>query len=138
MPKKKPEAIEAEIVTRKPKKKVGLDSVEASALLMSEGYTKDPMEATKYHDEFTPDIDAEMRAKLRESMGFDFKIKMQDRKRLIVTTKGHPRLRVQTFVNPADVDEYGNIISQALINRLVDACIALKAKWDVRMEEMGK
>ena len=138
MPKKPTEAIEGEIVTRKRKKKLGINSVEASALLMSECYTKDPEEALAYDRDFTDQFDAEMRGKLRDAMGFDFKIKLQDRTRLVVTTKGTPRLRCHTFVLPADLDQYGNIVSQALINRLVDTCLQLKAKYDKKMEGMGK
>lgn len=122
---------------RKGKKKLGVDSVEASALLMSEGYTKDPIEALNYEAEQTEIFDAEMRAKLRESMGFDFKVKMQGNKLVVYSKPVKNRVKVHTFVLPADLDEYGNIISPALINRLVDACIELKAKWDEKHEGVG-
>jgi len=119
-----------------PKKKLGVDSVEASALMLSEGYTKDPEEALAYDQEFNDQMDKEMRAKLRDAMGFDFKIKMQGN-RMTITSKDKPRVRVHTFINPGDKDDYDNIVSEALIQRMVDACLRLKAKWDAKHEEIA-
>lgn len=111
----------------------GLTSVEAAALYVSGGRTTDPELATHLSSGDTLNMDAMQRAHLRRMMGFDFKVRLSGRK-LLVSSKEGPKVRTHAKVQPGDVDAYGNIISEELIGRLVEACIRLKVKWEKAQE----
>lgn len=107
----------------------GLTSQEAAALLLSEGRTSNVQEAEMLASAQEFDMDAIMRSGLRRQMGFDFQIKTSPRK-LYVLAKDGPKVHTHAKVKEGEMDEYGNIISEDLIARLVDACVRLKVKWD--------
>lgn len=108
----------------------GLSSVEGAALFLSGGETTDPNEAVMMaNDHQTFDMDALTRAALRREMGFDFKVKVRGSK-VMVSAKDGPQVRTSCRIKPGEVDEHGNIISEELISRLVDACLRLKTKWE--------
>lgn len=113
------------------KKKLGLTSVEAAALIQSEGRTKDPDEAAAYMQGQDLNIDALQRAGLRRAMGFDFELKVHPRK-VMVFAKDDRKIRANAKIKSGDVDEYGNITNPELIERLVQACLTLKTKWDAK------
>lgn len=107
----------------------GISSTEAAALYISGGQTTDPNEAVAYSDGTALNMEALQRAHLRRMMGFDFKVKVHGRK-LLVSSKEGPAVRTHAKVLPGDLDQYGNIISEDLIGRLVEACVRLKVKWE--------
>ena len=113
-----------------------LSSVEAAALLVSGGKTKDPTLADVYANEAkdTFNMDAMQRAHLRRMMGFDFKVRFTTHK-VFVTSKTGPIVRTRATLEDGEVDEYGNVIKESAIEKLVDACVRLKQKWD---EEVAK
>lgn len=113
------------------RKKTGLTSVEAAALIQSEGRTKDPEKAAAYANGQELNMDALQRAGLRRQMGFDFEIKVHPRK-VMVLAKDDRKIRANAKIKPGDVDEYGNIVNPDLIERLVEACLVLKQKWDAK------
>lgn len=115
-------------------KQKGLTSVEAAALLLSEGHTTDPEEAQIIAEGKELNMDELMRAGLRRSMGFDFKIKVRARKILVMADDGS-HLRTNAKIKDGELDSYGNIVSKELIQRLVDACVELKEKWDAKQEK---
>lgn len=107
----------------------GLTSVEAAALLLSGGKTTDAKEAEMHAAAAAmPDLDDLVKSGLRRRMGFDFQIKTTHRK-IHVYSKEGPHVSTHCKVKAGEMDEYGNIISEDLINRMVDACLRLKEKW---------
>jgi len=117
------------------KLKKGITSVEASALLVSEGRTKDPDEAEVVAAE--RHLDMEDMAAVREMMGFDFKIKHSPTL-LHLYSKERPRVSARAKIIPGEVDTYGNIVSQDLIERLVVACVQLKEKHDAALARLKR
>lgn len=122
--------------------KIGITSVDAAALFLSDGRTTDPTLAAMIDEaESLPglekkDYEALERGELRDMMGFDFKIKIAPAKsKLLVSSKEGPKVRTHAKVKPGEVDDYGNIISEELIGRLVQACVRLKEKWDAANEK---
>lgn len=107
----------------------GLSSTEAAALFISEGRTTNVQEAEAFASGQAFDIDAMQRAHLRRMMGFDFKVKISGQKLLVIAKEG-PKVRTHAKIMPGDLDKYGNIVSEDLIGRLVEACVRLKVKWD--------
>jgi hypothetical protein len=115
------------------RKKLGLTSVDAAALLLSEGRTKDPNEAAQIAEGKELNLDGLHRAGLRRSMGFDFELQIMPNV-ILVTAKERPFARTRAKIYEGETDKYGNIIAQELINRLVDACVRLKDKRDELIE----
>lgn len=109
--------------------KESLSSLEAAALFLSEGKTSDPQVASIMANEKTFDMDGMQKSHLRRMMGFDFKVKIDTRK-ILITSKDEHQMRARCRVLPGELDAYGNIISEDLIDRLVDACLRLKTRWD--------
>lgn len=103
------------------KKKLGVTSTEAAALLMSDGRTSDPEEAALLAQGSILDMDALQRSALRNMMGFDFRIKPAPNKYHVSSTKPP---YVTTWC------KYTGIEDEAFIDRLVDACLRLKIKHD--------
>lgn len=118
----------------KPKKpgKIGMTSVEAGALLVTKGQSKDPEVAEQYDEAHELEIDGLMRAKLRESMGFDFEIKVRPNK-IHIFSLGRPRVTSSAKIKPGEVDVYGNIINENVVGRLVEACLVLKQRHDAKV-----
>lgn len=110
-----------------PKKK-GMTSLEAAALIISQGHTDDINKAATYAQGVSLEIDGLQRAHLRRMMGFDFEIQQLPNV-LLITSKEKPFARTRCDVWEGETDEYGNIIDEALINRLVDSCLRLKKHW---------
>jgi hypothetical protein len=112
----------------------GLSSEQGAALFLSNGETADPNEAVMMaNDHQTFDMDAMTRAALRRKMGFDFKVKVRGSK-VMVSSKDGPKVRTSCRIKPGEVDDNGNIVSEELIGRLVDACLRLKTKWEEASE----
>jgi hypothetical protein len=115
-------------------KKQGLTSVEAAALYLSNGQTKDPTLAAVIDENAKNELnmDALQRAHLRRMMGFDFRIKFAPNK-IHVSSKQEPYVTTWCKVLEGDVlktPEGGMLTNDEAINRLVDACARLKTKWD--------
>lgn len=111
----------------------GLTSTEAAALFLSEGRTMNQQEAEALASGQAFDMDDMQRAHLRRMMGFNFKVKITGRKLLVIAKEG-PRVRTHAKIMPGDLDKFGNVASQELIDRLVEACLRLKVKWDKAQE----
>jgi hypothetical protein len=117
------------------KPKLGLTSVEAAALLQSGGRTKDPNESQLYlNPEF--DMDGLTRAALRRAMGFDFKIK-QAPNFFHIYSDDAVHVSARSKILPDEQNEYGHIIGSKAIDRLVAACLKLKAKHDAATMKVG-
>lgn len=111
--------------------KKGMTSVEAAALILSGGATKDAEEAQILASADAFDMDGLQRSHLRRMMGFDFRIKIRpDQHKILVSSKDGPKVRTHAKIKDGEIDQYGNIINEDLIDRLVDACARLKAKWE--------
>lgn len=110
-----------------PKKK-SMTSLEAAALILSEGHTSDLNEAATYAKGVSLEMDGLQRAHLRRLMGFDFEMQ-QLPNIILVTSKEKPYVRTRCDILEGETDDRGNIIDDALINRLVDTCMRLKVKW---------
>jgi hypothetical protein len=74
------------------------------------------------------DVDKLTRANLRRRMGFDFKIKYAPNKIHVYSEEG-PRLSTHCKLFPGDIVD-GEIMTETCINRLVDACLRLRIKWN--------
>lgn len=110
------------------KPKAGMTSLEAAALILSNGHTTDlkkaeAMQGTELN------MDGLQRSHLRRMMGFDFELQILPNV-VLATSKEKPFVRTRCKVLPGEKDEYGNIISEALIDRIVDTCARLKVEWD--------
>jgi hypothetical protein len=111
------------------KPKTGLTSVEAAALYLSNGRTKDPTLAGIIDENRQNELDMDglQRAHLRRMMGFDFEIQIMSRA-ILVTAKGKGKLlRTRAKMYPGDI-EAGQITNEAAVDRLVEACVRLKQK----------
>lgn len=109
--------------------KQGITSVEAAAMILSGGRTRDVELATHMAEGFDMDMDALARAGLRRSMGFDFGLKIRPGvPYILVLSKEKPYVHTKCKLFEGDLDEYGSITNQATIDRLVAACVRLKAK----------
>lgn len=110
-------------------KKKGMTSIEAAALILSEGRTKDAKQAAEMSQGVDLNMDGLQRAHLRRMMGFDFEMQQMPNV-ILVTSKQKPLVRVRCKVLEGEIDNYGNFISEALIDRLVEACLRLKNKYE--------
>lgn len=117
-----------------PNKNGDLTSIEAAAMFLSDGMTKDPIKAKLIDANRANElnIDALQRAHLRRSMGFDFQIKIRPNK-IHVSTRQEPYLSTHCRIKDGDTTPDGFIANDATIDRLVDACGRLKVKHDVEM-----
>lgn len=111
-----------------PKKKMGMTSTEFAALMLSGGHTDNLNKAAAYAKGVDLNMDALQRSHLRRMMGFDFEIQQMPNI-ILVTSKQKPFARTRCDILEGETDSYGNVISEALIDRLVDACMRLKNKW---------
>lgn len=113
-----------------------LSSDEFAALLVSGGQTKDPVLAEiidKNHDQEI-NMDKLMQAHLRRQMGFDFKVKLRPPQLLVIAQDGSGLL-TRARIDPEEIDRYGNVVGEEVIQKLADCCVRLKAKWDKRQAE---
>lgn len=115
--------------------KKGLTSLEAAALILSDGQTTDPNKAVSMSQGVDLNMDGLQRAHLRRMMGFDFEMQQLPNV-ILVTSKEKPLVRSRCKVLKGETDEYGNVISDDLINRLVEACLDLKLKYDAEKERL--
>lgn len=115
-----------------------LTSEEAAALWLSNGATSDPFIATSGAYELDGEgikMDDYRKAKLRDMMGFDFRIKVKINK-VHVSSKQDPYVTTHCKIKEGELDKYGNIISEPLIDRLVDACLRLKLKYEAEVARL--
>lgn len=116
----------------KPDDKEKLTSLQAAALILSEGRTDDVEKAELLASGNELDMEALQRAHLRRMMGFDFRMKFRPNK-IHVSTTQDPYLSTHCKLQEGDTDKYGNIVNPDVIPRLVAACVRLKAKYDREM-----
>lgn len=107
------------------KKPVGLTSEEAGALIVSGGRTKDVDQADDLNNWDGQD---KFKAMLAEQMGFEFKVKISPNFVHFYSVTP-PRVSARARINKGDVDEYGNITSEDLIERMVNAALVLQQRW---------
>ena len=109
----------------------GPTSTDMAAWLISGGQTTDLPLANIYDSasNATFNLDELSRAHLRRMMGFDFQVKIET-DRLVISSTQPPYVTTRTKVLPGELDTDGSIISEALISRLVEACMRLKRKYD--------
>lgn len=105
-----------------------LTSVEAAALYLSNGQTTDPVKASMMASGQELDMDAMQRSHLRRMMGFDFRIKIQPNK-IHVSSKQEPFVTTWMRIKEGDVVN-GMIANEETVDRLVDACLRLKLKYE--------
>jgi hypothetical protein len=106
-----------------------LTSLEAAALYLSGGATTDPEKAVHYDQGQELQMDALQRAHLRRMMGFNFELKIRDKK-LVVSSAQPPY--VSTWCGyPGEMDE-------KTVDKLVEACLRLKTKYarELRKQEV--
>lgn len=116
-------------------KKLGITSQEAAAMLISGGQTSDPHKAAMIAEGRDLDMDGLQKAHLRRMMGVDFRIKIAPNK-LHVSTKVQPYVTTWCRIKEGETDKYGHIIEEALMNRLVDACLRLKLKYEATVKKL--
>lgn len=103
-----------------------LTSIEAAALYLSGGATKDIEQAVYYDEGNDLNLDALQRAHLRRMMGFDFEMKIRDKK-IVVYSMVEPYVR--TWCG------YGGTLDEKSVDKLVDACLRLKLKYEAKLAE---
>jgi hypothetical protein len=115
-----------------------LSSLEAAALYLSDGATKDPAKAAiiDANKKNELNMDALQRAHLRRMMGFNFRIKMQPNK-IHVSSTQDPYVTTWCRITGDDVIN-GQITNEATLDRLVDACARLKGKYDKALAKEAK
>lgn len=103
-----------------PVPKQGLTSLEAAALLVSGGKTKDYQEAN--HMASNPfDLDKLQQAHLRRMMGFDWGVDITYKK-MRVYSKQAP------FVE--STADFSGLMDEDAVDILVETCLDVKMKWD--------
>lgn len=116
---------------------IGLTSEEAAALFLSDGRTKNVEEAQLIDRGQELSLDGLTRAALRRNMGFDFEVKVRPNKLHVFSTEG-PRVTAHAKVKDGELDDHQNIISQDLIDRLVNACLVLKQRHEAATEKAAQ
>lgn len=113
-----------------------MTSIEAAALYLSQGKTTDPVLATAIDESRNEDmgLDAFQKSHLRRMMGFDFRMKMAPNK-IHVSSKEEPYVSTHCKIKEGETDKHGNIIKEELIDRLVEACLRLKTKYEAELEK---
>jgi hypothetical protein len=106
-----------------------LTSREAAALILSDGRTSDVAEAELLTSAPSLELDGLQRAHLRRMMGFNFAVKVHGSRILVISKEG-PHIITRCNIKSGEMDDYGNITSEKLIERLVNACVRLKIQWD--------
>lgn len=120
--------------------KQGMTSVEAAALILSQGKTKDPALAEALSTGQDLDMEALQRAHLRRMMGFDFRIKVQPNK-IHVSSKQEPYVTTWCRLNEGDAflaHDGPKLTNEKVVDRLVDACARLKVKYDAEVARLGR
>lgn len=97
----------------------GMTSVEAAAMLISGGQTKDPEKAEIIAQGRAFDEDGLMRAHLRRRMGFDFTLEVKDNR--FVLTDLETKRKASCFYS---------VLDEKAVKRLVRACMRLKKLHD--------
>lgn len=100
-----------------------MNSIEAAALYLSDGATKDPNKAALMAQGDNFNMDALQRSHLQRMMGFEFELKLRPNK-LHVSSKVEPY--VSTWCRIVGDD----LADEAQIDKLVDACLRLKIKYE--------
>lgn len=102
-----------------------MSSLEAAALILSNGATKD-IEQAQYYDQGSElQLDSLQRAHLRRLMGFDFQLVMRDKK-MVISSAEAPY--VTTWCG------YSGVMDEAAVDKLVNACLRLKKKYETARE----
>jgi len=99
-----------------------MTSIEAAALILSNGETTDPEQAQLIADGKVFDLDKMKRAHLRRMMGFDFDLKFTHRK-FYVRSKQPPFVTAQASYE-------GDPWEPEAIDKLVGACLTLKNRYE--------
>lgn len=95
-------------------KKVGKTSVEAAQEFLD----------TQWNEQNTLNLDALQRAHLRRMMGFDFEVKVRP-------NKYHISSRQEPYVTTWC--KFTGVVDEAFVDRLVDACLRLKIKYEAQV-----
>lgn len=106
-----------------------LTSIEAAALYLSNGATKDIEKAAHYDQGEDLNLDALQRAHMRRMMGFDFQLKIQKKKLVVYSTEGP---FVRTWCG------YNGTMDEKAVDKLVDACLRLKTKHEAKVKELSQ
>lgn len=116
-----------------------MTSVEAAAMILSGGRTRDVELANHMANGFDMDMDGLARAGLRRSMGFDFGLKIRPGvPYILVLSREKPYVHTKCKLFEGDLDEYGSITNEETIKRLVAACVRLKEKREALIERDEK
>jgi hypothetical protein len=75
------------------------------------------------------ELDGLRRAHLRRMMGFDFRIKIRPNK-IHISSKEEPYVTTSCKLKEDETNEYGHILKEEAIDRLVAACLRLKTKFE--------
>jgi hypothetical protein len=109
-----------------------MTSLEAAALYLSDGATKDPNEAVHYNatgagsDGF--DLDELQKAHLRRMMGCDFSITIKN-KRLTVFTTEYPYV--------SKTVKTSGLMNEKTVDKLVDTCLAVKLMFEEEKQKVA-
>lgn len=106
-----------------------LTSVEAAALLISGGKTKDPGMASYIAEGREFDEDKLIQSHLRRMMGFDFRIKVNPNK-IHISSKQEPYVTTHMKLKEGDLNPLLELTNEEAVDRLVDACLRLKNKYE--------
>jgi len=105
-----------------PQRRPTMTSVEAAALLISEGRTTDPEKASLLQDGKILDPDGLTRAHFRRAMGFDYSVLHDDKIGKWIIRDDELGIQVMT--------PYSDDSDETNAERIAKACIKLKAKHD--------
>ena len=102
-------------------------SLEAAALILSGGQTKDPAKAHHIANGGNPfDMDKLQRAHLRRMMGFDFSLN-ERYKKVIVSSTQSPLI--------SEEFDFKGVWDEEAVDELVAACLRLKERYEAELEE---
>jgi len=102
-------------------------SLEAAALILSQGQTKDPAKAHHIAQGGNPfDMDALQRAHLRRMMGFDFSLNERYKKVIIMSNQSP--LVSEEF-------DFSGVWDEESVELLVEHCLKLKEKYEAELED---
>jgi hypothetical protein len=122
-------------------KKIGMTSVEAAALFLSDGKTTDPQLAAVIDENAKNELDMDglQRAHLRRMMGFNWRTKVAPNK-IHVSSTERPFVSTHMKLKDGDIIEtpggFG-LTNEAAINRLVEACARLKERYQAALEKQA-
>lgn len=106
--------------------KKGMTSLEAAALYLSDGQTKDP--ALAVASQGNPfNLDDLQRSHLRRMMGFDWSVTVNGKKLTAYSTE---------YPYVSETVKFNGLIDEKAVDKLVDVCVKLKETYEAEQAKL--